>query len=82
LPLDDAPYLDDDSDTSFGFEIGIDNAGYSKEKRRDSDNSFDRNDQVIEINDDLNMNDFLNSSGNKRGNGKFASKNVVDNNKN
>ena len=75
LPLDDAPYVDDDSDSSFGFERGMDNVVFSKEgKRRDSD-SFDRVDQGIEINDDLNMNDFLNSSGNKRGVSKGPIKN-------
>lgn len=78
LPLDDAPYVDDDSDSSNGFEVCMDNAGYSKDKRRDSGNSFDRDD-VIEINDDLNMNDFLNNSGNKRGNSKIVGKNGSEN---
>jgi len=26
LPLEDVPYLDEDSEDSFGFEIGIDKA--------------------------------------------------------
>ena len=75
------PYVDDDSDSSCGFEMGMDNAGHSRDhnKRRDSDNSFDRVDQVIEISEDLNMNDFLNSSGNKRGIVKGSAKNTNDN---
>jgi hypothetical protein len=50
LPLDDVQYFDEDSEDSFGFEIGIDNANNRKGKNArqkihhdDSDDSFGRN---------------------------------------
>ena len=63
--------MDDDSDSSCGFEIGIANAGKQKRFNNDSENSFDRKstdgrDGCIEISDDVHLNDFLNSSGTKR----------------
>ena len=60
-------YVDDDSDSSFGFEIGIANAGGQKRINNDSENSFDRkSSDCIEISDDVHLNDYLNSSGTKR----------------
>jgi hypothetical protein len=68
LPNDDGIiYVDEDLDSSNDFEIGIVNAGNKKNKRQDSDNSFDRqSSDGIEIQDDVGINDFLNSSGTKR----------------
>ena len=78
---DHAIFLDEDSDSSDNFEICIENAGHLKNKKRkpdDSDNnSFDRASSgggnnkgngggVLEITDDVNLNDIMNSSGTKR----------------
>ena len=49
LPNEDMPYLDEDSEDSFGFEIGIDKANQQKQKMKvkrftqdDSEESFER----------------------------------------
>lgn len=46
LPVEDVPYLDEDSEDSFGFEIGMDKANQRKIKIKrfqdDSEDSFDR----------------------------------------
>lgn len=43
MAMEDMPYLDEDSEDSFGFEIGIDNANKKRKNRnRDSEDSFDR----------------------------------------
>lgn len=81
LPLDDTHYVDIDSDDSFGFEIGLDNAAL-KQKKKDSENSLDRGDYFVEVSDDVIMNDFLNSSGNKRGISKSGAKNASENKRN
>lgn len=41
--MEDVPYLDEDSEDSFGFEIGINNAKKIG-KLQDSDDSLDRGD--------------------------------------
>jgi hypothetical protein len=72
LPNEDVLFLDEDSEDDFGFEIGIDNAhkkrGHNAKNRKvESDDSFDRNSSGhvdgIQMVEDFNAQDFLNSSG-------------------
>ena len=61
LPADDIPYLDDDSEDSFGFEIGIDKANNKKKTKQEaSEDSFDRNSSDgFQMTEDFNGNAFL-----------------------
>jgi hypothetical protein len=70
-------FVDNDSDSSSGFEIGIDNAGEAKGKKgqqniynqEDSADSFDRQSSHGKgdgFDDDSNAHEFLNQSGNKK----------------
>lgn len=63
LPVEEGAYLDNDSDSSFGFENGIDNAPNNQLPNADSD-SFERHDSSKE--DATPNNEFLNQSGNKK----------------
>ena len=68
LPMEDVPFLDEDSEDSFGFEIGIDKANKKKLKikkftQEDSDDSFDRTNHPLQVED---MNDVMNSTGKRK----------------
>jgi len=61
LPTDDAPYLDEDSEDSFGFEIDIDKANKQRKPRQEaSEESFDKNSSDgFQMAEDFNGNAFM-----------------------
>ena len=66
LPAEDMPFLDEDSEDSFGFEIGIDKANKRRMRvkrfnQEDSDDSFDARPP-----EEDERNDYLNSTGKRK----------------
>lgn len=64
--MEDVPFLDEDSEDSFGFEIGIDKANKQRMRVKrfnqdDSDDSFDARPM-----EDDERNDFMNSTGKRK----------------